>query len=154
MTNPFMLRKKLVTVSTHTILLLIIFQHHQSSGIEHFITCPYLEKVGMTWSFQLEWRQTNQPTNQLSIHSGSPYFKVTRAKPWPVLQTQLKLADPVKARDCSTNTSVTDWLIKKLIFFILRAIRRCHGQSVLKITLPGKKIDYVIVIKHFLNHRS
>ena len=57
------------------------------------------------------------------------------------------LADPGKARGCSTNTPVIHSFIQSVI---LTALRRRHAQTV-RYRASSYKIDYVIVIKSFLN---
>ena len=52
------------------------------------------------------------------------------------------LADPGKARGCSTNNSVTYSVTDPLV---PTTVRQRHAQTV------SYKIDYVIVIKNFLN---
>ena len=61
---------------------------------------------------------------------------------------------PGEARGCSTNTyvthSFTDWFIHPLV---PKAIRRRHAQTV-QDRSSSYKIDYVIVIKNFLNPKG
>ena len=60
------------------------------------------------------------------------------------------LADPGKARGCSTNTSVSYLLNYSLIHpLVPTALQRRHAQTVRDMSY-GYKIDYVIVIKNFL----
>ena len=62
------------------------------------------------------------------------------------------LADPGKARGCSINSLVTDWLIQSVskLAFSSQALRRLHAKTV-RDRCSSYKIDYVIVIKNFLN---
>ena len=61
------------------------------------------------------------------------------------------LADPGKARGCSTNSLVIHWLIHWFSEpFPPTALRRRHAQTVRDST-SSYKIDYVIVIKNLLN---
>ena len=64
------------------------------------------------------------------------------------------LADPGKARGCSTNNSVTNWLIKWLTNpLVPTALRRRHTQTV-RDRSSSYKIDYIIGIKIFLNFKG
>ena len=61
------------------------------------------------------------------------------------------IADPGKARGCSINSLVIHWLIHSLSQpFPPTALRRRHAQTVRDST-SSNKINYVIVIKNFLN---
>ena len=61
------------------------------------------------------------------------------------------LADPGDARGCSTNSLVIHWLIHWVSEPLPHtALQRCHSQTVRDST-SSYKIDYVIVIKNFLN---
>ena len=57
------------------------------------------------------------------------------------------LADPGKARGCSTNSLAINSVRQP---FPPTALRRCHAQTV-RDNSSSYKIDYVIVIKKFLN---
>ena len=61
------------------------------------------------------------------------------------------LADQGEAKGCSTNSSVTHSLTEKFNNpFPPAALRRRHAQTV-RDTSSSYKIDYVIVMKNFLN---
>ena len=61
------------------------------------------------------------------------------------------LADPGKARGCSTNSLVNNSLIHSVREpFPPTALQRRHGQT-FRDSTSSYKIDYVIVIKNFLN---
>ena len=59
------------------------------------------------------------------------------------------LADPGKARGCSTNSLVIHWLIHYLTLLSPTALRRRHSQ-----TVRDRSSSYKIVIKNFLNPKE
>ena len=64
------------------------------------------------------------------------------------------LADPGKARGCSINSLVILWFIQWVSqSFPPTALRRRHAQTV-GVSTSNYKIDYVIMIKNYLNPKG
>ena len=101
----------------------------------------------------LSWNVMQMPWTIINRHELSD-ININRHKSSRIVMNfnvMSLLADPGEARGCSTNSLVINWLIDWVSHpFPPTALRRRHAQIV-RDRASNYKIDYLIVIKSFLN---